>query len=436
MIRSALALFGLVLTLGAAQARAPEDATDYRLSDGARQNRVFHHFPSRSARSARVNARAPASVPTGCLPNGLKAQLAAVRKIAGDARVVSAYRAGSRFWDGGVSYQSAHALCRAFDVVVPATKRHAVLVYLTSHRLGCVITHCRGCGPIPEHIHVDDMSSYCSPSWARGAVDRWTGQRITTLAPLPRPRPIEVARRDETKPPNGAGRDPSAGEPSESPKSEKPKESDVSEEPKFVRSGPFVMARPAPIRPEDVKDIFARNTDDEYLWQVYQRTPRKIDQTGDFTWKDRAAAKKAKMSLPQYVIGGMSKRLKKALAAAGRAMDKAGIRWSMLSAFRDDYRQAIAEGVKAATGFSLHGGSKRTCGYGCGQAVDVTIENANLDKGDFEKAAGWLARYGGRYGLRRPMPGYDPAHIQLVDLDGPSPRRLGHRWHRGRMASR
>ena len=40
---------------------------------------------------------------------------------------------------------------------------------------------------------------------------------------------------------------------------------------------------------------------------------------------------------------------------AGRAMDAAGIRWSILSAFRDDYRQSIASGFKARTGNSLHG---------------------------------------------------------------------------------
>ena len=116
----------------------------------------------------------------------------------------------------------------------------------------------------------------------------------------------------------------------------------------------------------------------DYLWEVYQRAPVKRDGSGDFTWKDPAAAKRFGLAMPAYVIGGMDPDFREQLYHAGRAMDAAGIRWSMLSAFRDDYRQSIASGLKASASNSLHGGKHRTGGYGHGQAVDVTSETATL----------------------------------------------------------
>ena len=44
---------------------------------------------------------------------------------------------------------------------------------------------------------------------------------------------------------------------------------------------------------------------DDYLWEVYQRVPTKKDGSGDFTWKDPAAAEHVGLSLQDYVIGGM-----------------------------------------------------------------------------------------------------------------------------------
>ena len=121
----------------------------------------------------------------------------------------------------------------------------------------------------------------------------------------------------------------------------------------------------------------ARNPDkldevDQYLWEVYQRAPVKKDGSGDFTWKDPAAAKKMGKSMPNYVIGGMDPDFKEQLYHAGRAMDAAGVQWALLSAFRDDYRQSLASGFKASMRNSLHGGSVRVGGYGHGRAVDVT----------------------------------------------------------------
>jgi hypothetical protein len=146
---------------------------------------------------------------------------------------------------------------------------------------------------------------------------------------------------------------------------------------------------------------------DQYLWEVYQRSPIKKDRTGDFTWKDPTAAKRAKMTLPDYVIGGMDPDFREQLYHAGRAMDAAGIQWTMLSAFRDDYRQRLASGFKARTGNSLHGGSRATSGYGGGRAVDITIV-----QGDPDDVWDWVDDHGAKYGLYRPMPDSDPAHVQ------------------------
>jgi hypothetical protein len=156
------------------------------------------------------------------------------------------------------------------------------------------------------------------------------------------------------------------------------------------------------------KDVELKDEVSRYLWEVYQRSPTKKDGSGDFTWKDPAAAERVGMTLPKYVILGMDPDFREQLYHAGRAMDAAGIRWSMLSAFRDDYRQRIASGIKASGGNSLHGGSRRTGGYGHGQAVDMT----GVDDTDMSDVWKWVDANGAKYGLSRPMPGYDPAHVQ------------------------
>ena len=115
---------------------------------------------------------------------------------------------------------------------------------------------------------------------------------------------------------------------------------------------------------------------DQYLWSLYQRAPKEDDikvvertkvvvktdgkpQTHvkeftrlvdeDFAWKDPKAAEKAGMSLMEYVFGGMDRDFKLKLYHALRAMDDAGLSPSITSAFRDDYRQSLASGLKAAT---------------------------------------------------------------------------------------
>ena len=175
---------------------------------------------------------------------------------------------------------------------------------------------------------------------------------------------------------------------------------------------------------------------EQYLWEVYLRRPVKEDSGGNFTWKDQAAAKRLNMSLRSYVIGGMDPDFREALYHAGHAMDASGLRWSMLSAFRDDYRQGIATGFKAHGGNSQHGGSRATGGYGHGRAIDITCSEG----GDAEAIWHWIDAHGAKYGLLRPMARHDPAHIQArgsyheiaKDLRG-GPLRLAHK-HSGATA--
>jgi len=146
---------------------------------------------------------------------------------------------------------------------------------------------------------------------------------------------------------------------------------------------------------------------DKYLWEVYQRQPVKRDHSGDFTWKDPAAAKRMGLSVPEYAISGMDPDFREELYHAGHAMDAAGIQWSILSGFRDDYRQRLASGFKARVGNSLHGGSRATGGWGHGRAVDLTSAD-----GDASVVWHWIDANGAKFGLYRPIPGPDPAHVQ------------------------
>lgn len=148
-------------------------------------------------------------------------------------------------------------------------------------------------------------------------------------------------------------------------------------------------------------------TTDEYLCEVYRRTPTKNDGS-DFTWKDVAAAKRKGMDVCVYVIGGMAPELKERLLAFGKAADGKGLKWSMLAGFRDDYRQSIATGFKARTGYSQHGGSKVTKGYGDGRAIDITAV------GSIRPVLALMDSIGRGLGLVRPYKGNDPNHVQLA----------------------
>lgn len=144
-----------------------------------------------------------------------------------------------------------------------------------------------------------------------------------------------------------------------------------------------------------------------YLWSVYRRSGTKVDSHGDFTWKDVAAAINYGLLVEEYVIGGMDPDFRELLFAAGHAMDAAGVEWTILSAFRDDFRQNAASGLKARVNNSFHGGSEATGGYGHGCAADL----ASADRHSDDKVWSWLDRKGREFGLYRPLRAADPAHV-------------------------
>jgi hypothetical protein len=183
---------------------------------------------------------------------------------------------------------------------------------------------------------------------------------------------------------------------------------------------------------------------DRYLWALYQRTPKEdsinelerrnvpVKRKGkmvtvartftklvdeDFGWKDPKAAERAGMSVMDYVIGGMDRSFKLKLFHALHAAATAGLSPGITSAFRDDYRQSIASGLKAASNKSYHGGSSRG-GYGHGLAADVvSVQGGTRDErwASSEKLWKWVDAHGKEFGIGRPYLGRDPAHVAPID---------------------
>jgi hypothetical protein len=137
----------------------------------------------------------------------------------------------------------------------------------------------------------------------------------------------------------------------------------------------------------------------------------------DFTWKDPAAAERAGMPQMDYVIGGVDRSFKLRLYHALRAMDEAGLAPGITSAFRDDFRQSLASGLKAATNRSYHGGSSHG-GYGHGLAVDLVSVNGATDAERWdanEKLWNWIDAHGKDFGIGRPYLDKDPPHVAPID---------------------
>jgi len=183
---------------------------------------------------------------------------------------------------------------------------------------------------------------------------------------------------------------------------------------------------------------------DRYLWALYERAPkidaikvheqrkvtikrkgktktvtrtftRRVDE--DFTWKDPKAAERAGMSMMDYVIGGMDRKFKLKLFHTLHAAEQAGLQPGITSAFRDDYRQGIASGLKAATDRSYHGGSTRG-GYGRGLAADIVSVKGNSRAQRWvttEKLWKWIDANGKGYGIGRPYLDRDPPHVAPTD---------------------
>jgi len=117
------------------------------------------------------------------------------------------------------------------------------------------------------------------------------------------------------------------------------------------------------------------------------------------------------------VIGGMDRSFKLKLFHALHAAEAAGLSPGITSAFRDDYRQSIASGLKAASNRSYHGGSTRG-GYGHGLAADiVSVQGATRNErwAASEKLWKWVDAHGKDFGIGRPYLGRDPPHVGPVD---------------------
>jgi hypothetical protein len=147
----------------------------------------------------------------------------------------------------------------------------------------------------------------------------------------------------------------------------------------------------------------------------------------DFTWKDPKAAERAGMSMMDYVIGGMDRHFKIKLFQTLYAAEAAGLQPGITSAFRDNYRQSIASGLKAASDRSYHGGSLRG-GYGHGLAADiVSVNGASRAKRlvSNEVLWKWVDANGKPFGIGRPYLDHDPPHVGPIDGQEYASRRGG-----------
>jgi hypothetical protein len=183
---------------------------------------------------------------------------------------------------------------------------------------------------------------------------------------------------------------------------------------------------------------------DRYLWALYQRTPKedsiKVDERRkvtvkrkrktvtvtktftklvdeDFAWKDPKAAEKAGMPMMDYAIGGMDRSFKQKLFYMLHAAEEAGLSPGITSAFRDDYRQSIASGLKAASDRSYHGGSFRG-GYGHGLAADVVSVKGGTRAQRListESLWKWIDAHEKEFGIGRPYLDRDPPHVAPID---------------------
>ena len=183
---------------------------------------------------------------------------------------------------------------------------------------------------------------------------------------------------------------------------------------------------------------------DQYLWSLYERTPKvdtvKVEErikvkvknkgktrtviktlikyiTENFAWKDPIAAQKVGMPSKDYVIGGMDRGFKRKLYNALRAMDDAGFSPGITSGFRDDYRQKLASGNKAAPDSSYHGGSRRG-GYGHGLAADlVSVKGeTRAERCTWSEILWkWIDAHEKELGIGRPYLDKDPPHVAPLD---------------------
>jgi hypothetical protein len=162
---------------------------------------------------------------------------------------------------------------------------------------------------------------------------------------------------------------------------------------------------------------------DAKLFAIYEATP-KLDAHGgkehDFTNKDQRAAEHAKMSLKDFVVGGVDPDFRRRLYCLMLGLEEAAILQPELKPgitrmYADAYRQHIAEGLKACDNCTYHG-SLPSLGYGHGIATDVVGHGTTTKERELanEKLWAWIDAHYKEYGLGRPYPFRDPVHLALA----------------------
>jgi hypothetical protein len=260
----------------------------------------------------------------------------------------------------------------------------------------------------------------------------------------PEPAPVATEARAETAAEAGPAPEPTIKLASADPGDVVPQDA---LSPAALASGPVAESKPSPSADTVavLDECFVMDACiDRYLWALYQRTPKEdsikvedrravtIKRKGkmvtvmrsftklvdeDFAWTDPKAAEHANMALMDYVIGGMDKGFKQKLFRMLLAADAAGLSPGITSAFRDDYRQEIASGLKAASNRSYHGGSLRG-GYGHGLAADIVSTQGNNRAqrwASTEVLWKWVDANGKALGIGRPYLDHDPPHVGPID---------------------
>ena len=321
------------------------------------------------------------------------------------------------------------ALCR--EVAIPAS----VLAFAAFSSAGIDNT---GAAPIIDRVApllaADATFADKPPPIASSSADAVVASRSITEATAAEPRP--VAREPEPVV-TVALTDSSEMLPPETPPDQVVKTNMATREPE--------AAIPAAGSIEVLDECFVVDTCiDRYLWALYQRTPKEdaiktqdrrkvtVKKRGklvtitktfmtladeDFAWKDPKAAEDVGMTMADYVIGGVDRDFKLKLFHMLHAAEEAGLSPGITSAFRDDYRQSIASGLKAANDRSYHGGSFRG-GYSHGLAADIVSVNGATRAQRLissEILWNWVDAHGKEFGIGRPYLDRDPPHVAPID---------------------
>ncbi|MES2203524.1 MAG: hypothetical protein V4474_04355 [Patescibacteria group bacterium] len=134
--------------------------------------------------------------------------------------------------------------------------------------------------------------------------------------------------------------------------------------------------------------------------------------TEEFAWKDVEAAKKADKPLEEWLLRPVAGDFKLRFYWLSRTIEAYGVPVGIKSIFRDDYRQSlIKHGTRARVGYSRHGGSQQG---GVGRAIDVAIRTLNrgTQTARNSELIRLIDKFGPHFGIRRPMPSYDPFHVE------------------------